>query len=175
MAARATFLAHGATAPVSLIADALGISQAALFHRVQSKDALIRKALRPGVPQAVAFLTTSPTTRPVRAQLAPVLMGLLLYLREIIPSLIVLRSAGVPIEETMPPGEPPTVMLRNLLSAWLTRARVTKPWVSAEALLGALEARAFNGYLGGASFTPQTDEEFVSALLTGLIALKSKP
>ena len=42
----------------------------------------------------------------------------------------------------------------------------------AEALLGAMEARCFNGYLGGESFVPGDDAEFLVELVTALLGVE---
>jgi AcrR family transcriptional regulator len=176
-AARATFVRHGASAPVSLVAKALGISQAALFHRAQSKEELLLRALRPRVPAAaaaLAALAAGPQAGAIRDQLQSVLAGLLAHLEEVTPCLAVLRSAGLPVGRG-PQNEPPTVLLRRRLGEWLARASaagqasVRHPDVIAEALLGALEARAFNRYLGGSSFTPESDQAFLRRLVEGLV------
>ncbi len=180
-AARETFLKHGAGAAVSLIARSLDISQAALFHRAQSKKELLLRALRPHLPKEVAILAAGPGAGPIRPQLSATLLGLLTYLTEVVPCISVLRGAGLPVDQTQAVGEPPTVALRRLLTGWLSQAaergqtQLAVASVIAEALLGALEARAFNRYVGGDSFTPGTDEDFVHQLVLGLVPEAATP
>ncbi len=174
-AARETFLKHGAGAPVSLIARSLNVSQAALFHRAQSKEELLLRALRPHLPQALAILAAGPHAGAIGPQLSSTLLGLLTYLTQVVPCISVLRGAGLPVDQTRAVGEPPTVALRRLLTLWLSQAaqrgqtRLAAPSVIAEALLGALEARAFNRYVGGDSFTPGSDDDFIHQLVEGLV------
>jgi hypothetical protein len=87
-----------------------------------------------------------------------------------LPGLVVLRAGGLPAMP--PPGvEPPTVQLRRLLASWLARAEVPRRRAAAlaEALLGAIEARCFNAYLGGADFVASDPERFIHELVSNLI------
>lgn len=169
-AARATFLEHGPSAPVALVAEKLGVSQAALFHRVGSKERLLREALCPGAPAAAAVLARGPDrARSVRDQLVPILDELLAFHRAIVPGLVVLRSSGMAMEDALGEGTPPPVILRRLLSAWLTACEVQSAAMIAEALLGALEARCFNAHLGGAAYAPGDDASFTRALVEALV------
>lgn len=174
-AARETFLKHGPNAPVSRIAKTLQVSQAALFHRARSKAELMLRALKPAVPDAAEALENGPRMRGLHRQLAPILASLLKHLEQVSPALAILRTANLPLHSARSAAEPPTVMLRRMLSGWLTRAhqsgqtQIRNPAVIAEALLGALEARAFNRYLGGPAFTPGSDRSFIRHLIEGLV------
>lgn len=176
-AARAAFLELGPAAPVADVAKRLKVSQAALFHRTGSKEALMLRALRPGAPEALVVWASPPdATVPVHQQLTPVLRGLMNFLKQAVPGLLVLRSAGLPLERTLPPGEvPPPVALRRALADFLVRAHelgltaLRSPAVVADALLSALEARVFNGWVGGHSFSPDDDDAFLGTLIDGLV------
>jgi AcrR family transcriptional regulator len=123
-AARQTFLELGPSAPVADVARRLGVSQAALFHRVGSKEALMLRSLCPGVPEALAVWLRPPSAgQPLAQQLQPVLSELLGFLRAAIPGLLVLRSGGVPLEKAMPPGPPPPVALRAALATFPGRSQ----------------------------------------------------
>jgi AcrR family transcriptional regulator len=170
-AARAVFIEHGAAAPVSRIAAELGVSHAALLQRAGSKENLIRRALGPGVPEFLEHLAQRPPAHGAAAALEQLLMRLLAFHESMLPGLIVLRTSG----HAMPPSDemPPTISLRRQLAAWLGRtgAVTSKPRTRAlaEALLGALEARCFNAYLGGPHFISGTNEAFIHELVTFLI------
>lgn len=175
-AARATFVAHGPSAPVARVAERLGVSHAALFHRVGSKERLLREALCPGVPRAVETLAREPDgDRPVRAQLIAVLDELLAFHRAIVPGLFVLRVSGADMASSLGGQEPPPVVLRRRLARWLARAGAAEgiplaaPAMTAEALLGAIEARCFNAHFGGPTFAPGTDRRFVRCLVDALV------
>ena len=178
-AARATFVKHGRAAPVSLVAQKLGVSHTALLQRAGSKDALLVRALSPGRSWSllVAQLTVPPGPGNGRAQLKVLLGEVLAFHEQMLPGLMVLRSGslGTPLA---PGEEPPTLLVRRLLKAWLMRAAPLSPSraaVVAEAVLGAIEARCFNAYLGGPAFVAGTPRHFVHQLVTGLLPELSSP
>jgi len=164
-AARAVFQERGAAAPLSAVAERLGVSTAAVLHRVGSKAGLLQRALAPPVPVALTRLEAPPGPNP-RRELEDLLVELARALDDLVPSLIALRSSGV----MPPPAQAPTVVLRRALARWLgpLKPRVV-PVVAAESLLGTLEARAFNRYVGGASFAPGSDRAFVRKLVGALV------
>jgi len=177
-AARATFLEHGPSVPVSAIARALGVSHAAILQRVGSKEQLMLRSLGPepaAVTAVAEALAEGPSPdRPIEVQLSESLIVLLEFLRQLVPSLVVLRAAGHSFEGGE--REPPPVMLRRRLAAWLARARrqgasrVHAPAMMAEALLGALEARCFNAYVGGETYVSGVDDRrFVRTLVRALV------
>jgi AcrR family transcriptional regulator len=175
-AARAAFLAHGPATTVATIAATLGVSQAALFHRTGSKERLMLAALCPRPPGLFAELEAGPAPdRPAAEQLVDRLAALLGFLRELVPGLVVLRSAGLRVAEALGDREPPPLAARRLLARWLERAAASgalvapHPAALAEALLGALEARCFNAHLGGEAFAPGEDLPFLRALVDALV------
>jgi AcrR family transcriptional regulator len=169
-AARETFLAHGAAAPVSLVARKLGVSHAALLQRAGSKEKLLRRALAGGVPALAAQLRVPPPARAPGRALAPVLLDLLLFHERLLPGLMVLRAGG--LAERLPRGhEAPTLLLRRALATWLTHAGLPRRRSAAlaEALLGAIEARCFNSFLGGPSFIEHPHGRFIDELVRGVV------
>jgi hypothetical protein len=143
-----------------------------LFHRAGSKEALMLKALCPGAPHALGALARPPSADvPLQAQLEPTLTSLLSFLRQAIPGLMVLRGAGIALEKAVPPGPPPPVAMRAALASFLTVAaerRLTtlaSADATADAILGALEARVVNAYLGGPAFIDGDDATFLHGLL----------
>ena len=170
-ATRACFLQHGPAAPVSCIATALGISSAALYQRLGSKEELLRRAFDPGPLKVAETLAAGPTQgAAIDVQLAAILDGAIELLRRVIPGVLVLRAAGVALH---PPqasgGEPPTILLRKGLAAWLKRAarhlKAREARDLAELLLAAIEARCFNEQLGGSAFIEGTDAQFRDLLV----------
>ncbi len=190
-AAREAFLAHGAKTAVAQIADRLGVSAAALFQRVGSKAQLMLLALAPELPPTMDNLAAGPALdRPIGVQLHEHLFELLTFLQSVIPSLIVLRAAGLfppPKRKTQAAkadakARPPTPQeLRQLLGAWLAEAKqqgrvdVKNPQVCAEALLGAMEARCFNAHLGGPDYVRGDDRTFLTDLIDGLTTEPAPP
>ena len=88
-----------------------------------------------------------------------------------LPGLMMLRAGGLSLQR--PRGdEPPTLALRRLLARWLGRTgkvdRV-RAVVLSDALLGTVEARCFNAYLGGKHFVARMDLKFVRELVSVLI------
>jgi AcrR family transcriptional regulator len=173
-AAREVFVQEGPSASVARVAERLGVSHAALFARAGSKARLMREALGPDRPAAIAALAEPPPARRAAARLVAILAGLMQFLRRVVPNVVVLKAAGLELPEA-PGVEPPPVMLRRMLKAWLRAAAATgalprvDPVAVAEGLLGAIEARCFNAYLGGASYAPGDDKAFLRALVAGLL------
>ncbi|MEX1366161.1 MAG: TetR/AcrR family transcriptional regulator [Nannocystaceae bacterium] len=174
-AARAVFLEHGPGASVRLVARRLGVSHAAVLQRAGSKTALLRRALRPGAPEVAEALARGPDPdRPIDEQLIEHLLSAHDFLQQLVPSLVVLRAAGHDFEHEERVAPP--IHLRRLLAAWLTKARragaprMGRPVALAEALLGALEARCFNGYIGGSSFVSGSPQRFVRSLVAALVS-----
>lgn len=179
-AARQVFLDEGIQAPVARIAERLGVSHAAVFERVGTKEQLLLDALAPGRPRALQAFTKAPPAQGADARLQSILLELLSFLRRVVPGLVMLRAAGLSPFTGAPPGATaPPLALRTALAAWLASAAAQGALVTldadatAEGLLGALEARAFHAYVGGRSFAPGRDERFVSQLVRGLVARPS--
>lgn len=171
-AAREVFLEHGPSAPVSRVAQRLGVSHAALFQRAGSKEQLMLQALEPGRPPGLERLLAPPQAD-VPGALVAILGDLMGFLHQLVPSLVVLRAAGHSVEDLpgAAEGPPPPVLLRQALTRWLeaTDLELGSPRAIAEGLLGAMEARCFNAYLGDQDFTPESDEAFLEAMVTGLV------
>lgn len=175
-AARDVFVEHGPSAPVKLVAKKLGVSHAALFGRAGSKEQLMLDALCPGQPRAVEWLAEPPPRLGVEQRLVEILIDLMEFFQRIVPNLVVLKAAGRSMND-LPSnaGPPPPVALRNALASWLGAAvgsgslEPLQPASVAEGLLGAMEARCFNAYLGGAAFAPGEDAAFVRDLVHGLL------
>jgi AcrR family transcriptional regulator len=176
-AARRVFLKDGFKAPVAAVAKELGVTPAALFHRVKSKERLFLQALYPKDPPELQALEGRPAEGGrVQEQLIEILSGLTEYLSHAMPAMFHLHSGGLPVGRKKY-KKPPNVMLRLHigLAKWLRYAasrgtiRIKNPVIAAEALLGALEARYLRGYLLGETFTPAENRAFVSDLVAEII------
>lgn len=170
-ATRACFLQYGPAAPVSRVSAALGISTAALFQRLGSKEELLRRAFDPGPLNVAAALASGPSPgAAIEVQLGDILDGAIEVLRRVIPGVLVLRAAGVSVHSPQAStGDPPTLRLRKALAAWLKRAArhltAREARDLAELLLAAIEARCFNEQLGGSAFVEGTDAQFRDLLI----------
>ncbi len=181
-AARAVFLEQGPSAPLQDIAKRLGISQAALLHRVGTKEALMARALRPVPPSALALLEPGPRDdSAIEAQLLEALLHHRDFLRQLVPWLFVLHYSALGGARAMHLETPPPVALREGLTRWLTRAKragrvdLAAPRLAAEALCGALEARCFNAHVGGATYAPGEDEAVLRQLIRVLLTPREAP
>jgi AcrR family transcriptional regulator len=175
LAARKVFLKDGFKAPVSAVAKELGVTPAALFHRVKSKELLFIHALWPKDPPELKILEGRPAAgRRVQEQLIEILFSLTAYLSHAVPAIFHLHSGGVPVGRKHE-RSPPLLRLHFALAKWLRyaasrkRIRIGNATVAAEALLGALETRYLRGYLLGETFTPAANRAFVRALVAEII------
>ena len=163
-AARACFLEHGASVSTTVIAEQLGVSQAALFKRFGTKEELLVAALRPGPEQLealLAWIDAGPAAGPIRPQLVDLVQRLRDRFAEFLPAMAVLRAAGLQRPETCGGEEPrrelPPVRLQRALTAWLTRAQATgtvtiaDPGAMAYAFLGAVHLQSFLTFMTGAA------------------------
>jgi len=121
--ARAVFLEHGAGISTSRIADELGVSQAALFKRFGTKQALMLRALLPpAVPPWATIATEGPDDRPVGVQLEEISRAILSFFVEMLPCILVLRSSGA-LEDLLKHFDvPPPVVGHRAVTAWFERA-----------------------------------------------------
>ena len=123
LCAREVFLEHGPSASTTLIAERVGLSQAALFKRFGTKRELLLRALRPPNPPAhMDRLAAGPTAGPLAPQLVELGVALIGELRRIVPGVLALASSGVCApQELWLDGEPPPVRLHRALTAWFDR------------------------------------------------------
>jgi AcrR family transcriptional regulator len=185
-AAQEVFLEVGPHASVQLVADKVGLSQAALFKRFQTKEELLFAALAPPTqPPFTARLLRGPDSDPVGDQLYALGQEMLTFFRAILPRMAALRSAGVCPDQIMRryPVPPPVVAIQAL-AGWFDAARQRRllhtddPLVLAVTFLGALQGRAFGEHLYGAHLGPLEDQRFlrgvVSTLLHGIAPRESR-
>ncbi len=172
-AARACFLEHGPSTSTMVIAERLGVSQAALFKRFGTKEQLMLAALAP--PQRLPWLDmveAGPDGRDVREQLRELGLLILGYFRMMVPRLSVLRSAGMGLEHFCRPGEmAPPVAAHRVVAGWLHRVREQgrlgscSPDDVAHIFLGALHMRAFHHHIAGAVFPAEGNDTYVETLV----------
>src|SRR5690606_4529176 len=110
-AARRCILEHGPAVSIATIAGELGVSSSALFHRVGSKAELLRRALQLDERLGwIARVEQGPDARPVQEQLAEHAHAIDEFLRQMMPTFVMLRASGMcPVEVLEPPDELPPV------------------------------------------------------------------
>ncbi len=181
-AARKVFREVGINAPVALVAKALGVTPAALFHRTGSRRRLFVMAMKPRDPRQFKLLKVMRdgplADAPVRLQLIEVLTRLSAHLSLISPNLFLLFAAGM-IKPVKQRGGL-AALTRQHLAAWLRRARRAGGWrfrdaaVLADALVGALEARHLYGYLHRRRVTVGVERRLVTAMVDELLPARRK-
>ncbi len=170
--ARRCFLEHGPGVSTGVIAEELGVSQAALFKRFKTKQALMLEALASGgEPPWIAEVEAGPDDRPVPEQLREVIEHIDAFFTQLLPCIAVLRAAGIDPTAMIQHREvPPPVLAHRTLSGWFRRlheqgrARIPHPQSTAMAFLGALHARHMLGHVLG-PHAPKLEPEFLQHLV----------
>ncbi|MCY0988716.1 helix-turn-helix domain containing protein [Nannocystis sp. ILAH1] len=91
--ARRCFLEHGPSVSTDVIAQELGVSQAALFKRFRTKQELMVRALIPRTPPWVAEIEQGPDARPVLEQMRELGAKIDAFLVQQLPCISVLSAA----------------------------------------------------------------------------------
>lgn len=175
--ARACFLTHGPHVATAVIAEQLGLSQAALFKRFGSKSRLLVAALRPPpVPPWVNLLEEGPDNRPIDAQLVELCLAIARYFEAMVPCMMMLKASGARVGEVLGQDEmPPPARGHHALVSWLRRGQRLgllgdfPATVLANALLGAVSQRSFVASLAGPEALHDDLEDYVTALVKLLL------
>jgi AcrR family transcriptional regulator len=168
---------HGPAVSTAHIANEVGLSQAALFKRFQTKENLLLEALAP--PQSPGWiddLGDAPDGRPMPDQLVEIATSALGFLRELVPRMMMLKIAGLHPHDIMRRYPvPPPVLAQRRLATWFAaaqgdgRIRVGDPAKLAMHFLGALHVRAFFAYLTESAENPaDTDADYIHHLVETL-------
>lgn len=176
--ARRTLLEEGPGVSTAVIAERAGVSQATLFKRFGSKDALIQRALRP--PERPPFLDmveSGPDKRPLAEQLAELLTQVDLFFQEMAPAIGMLRSMGRDVaEELLAYDEPPPLRMHRALSGFLRRAtergmlRELDHDAMAMLIMGSLHARKFLSFVSGQPMPGGSTEAYIAAIVDILLS-----
>ena len=175
-AARNVFFRDGPTAPLAAIAEELGVSAPAIINRVGSKENLLARALCQDLPKDIKELFAGRLSEDcdMAAELSAILVRVLVVYRDVVPSLIVARTAGS-LSRRSAERELPHRTLRRLLAAWLRRATQTAqsgapdPKLSAEIMISVIEARCYNDFIAGEEPVTRADVRFIRNLVNGLL------
>jgi AcrR family transcriptional regulator len=180
-AARKVFHRVGINAPVALIAKALGVTPAALFHRTGSKEQLFvmaTTAVEPRQFKVIQALRSGPTRdSSLEDQLIEILTRLSAHLAVVCPNIFLRYAAGLEGRKRRGLSD----ATRQDLAAWLQRAKPLGSWqfgsaaVLADALVGSIEARHFWGFLHRRRTSVAAEQHFVHALIHELLGPSRSP
>lgn len=171
--AREAFIEGGPSVSTAVIAERLGVSQAALFKRFGTKEALLVAALVPPErPSWVRMVEGGPDDRPLTTQLVEIGMAVSAFFEELVPRIMTLRSHGVCPHELYREHETPApVSGKRAMAAWLERARGrglirdVDPETAAMLFLGSLHMRAFLHHIEGTPSDERPLEDQVTRLV----------
>lgn len=142
-AAREVFLAQGMGASTLEIADRAGISEASIFKRFTTKQALFLAAI--GIaetPKWVKALSSRTPTADIKAELTDICSEMLAFYQEVLPRVMMMMAPGNLLHLTQSP--PPPIRDSQLLAEFLERAikggylRVGDPATIAHMLVGGI-------------------------------------
>lgn len=175
-AARRCFLEHGAQVSTSHIAKEIGLSQAALFKRFQTKENLLLCALAPPeTPEWIRELEDGPREGPIDEQLMAIGIHALRFLRKLMPRVMVLKSAGLEPSSVMSRYEvPPPLRAMRMMKAFAESAHAQGRMGPVDArafamqFMGAVQARAYFGHMFNLPSTPAEDEAYVRGFVGNL-------
>ncbi|MGL1936688.1 MAG: TetR/AcrR family transcriptional regulator [Fibrobacterales bacterium] len=121
--ARKLFIEQGSQISMSVIAQEMGVSQAALFKRFKTKRELIIESLAVReVPAWILQVKDLPDSRSFKKQLSEILNNLATFFKELAPVINIMRIENIDMNELLDKvAVPPPVMAINELTAWLTR------------------------------------------------------
>jgi AcrR family transcriptional regulator len=119
-AARQVFLEQGENASTLEIAEKAGISEATIFKRFATKQALFLAAI--GItetPQYAKILSSHKPTAEIRSELTEICTQMLEFYQEVMPRVFMMMTkAKLPV----PPLVPPPIRDSQLLAGYLDRA-----------------------------------------------------
>jgi AcrR family transcriptional regulator len=142
-AAREVFLAQGGSGSTLEIAEKAGISEASIFKRFSTKQALFLAAI--GIsetPQYVKLLSSQTPTAEIRSELTEICAQMAEFYQEVMPRVIMMMTQT---KSSLPPLVPPPLRDSQLFAGYLDRAiaqGLLKPCDSmtvAHAIVGAVQ------------------------------------
>lgn len=156
-AARDCFVENGPHVSTAVIAEQVGLSQAALFKRFGTKQQLMMAALvPPALPDWIELVERGVDERPIPEQLGEIAHAISTFLLEVTPRIAVLWAAGCAVHDVVARfEEPPPVRGIRALTSWFAEAKAEgrvdcdNPKAAALMMLGSLHGRAFMGTMLG--------------------------
>ena len=185
-ATQACILSLGPSVSTTVIAERLGMSQAALFKRFGTKEKLFLAALsRPLQRNPISeLLEHGPTDAPIREQMITMGEAILTVMRNVVPCMAMLHAAGLNPAEQFKHEDSPPIQGRKFLTQWFRlaidqgRVRPFDPHVMAVAFIGMLKARPFREIILGDTALKCSDQDYVIQIIDLLwagIALEETP
>ena len=174
--ARDCFLELGPGVSTTVIADRLGVSQAALFKRFGTKNQLMISALTPPAdPPMFQLMRRGPDPDvDLWDQLEAIGLAMASFFEQLVPCMMALKASGVDLKEMLKSHYeiPPPVAGQRALAGWFSRGvaqgRIHEgdPDALAMHFLGALNVRAFLSHMLGDTVPGGTHAEYVRHLVT---------
>jgi AcrR family transcriptional regulator len=132
-AARQVFLAQGVGASTVEIAKIAGISEASIFKRFGTKQALFMAAMGAETPKWVKMLSSQMPTAGIKAELTDISIQMLDFYQVVLPRVMMMMTQN---KMPHPPmvGMPPPIRDTYLLAAFIDRAIVAKYLRSCDAM-----------------------------------------
>jgi len=165
-------LAHGPSVSTTVIADEVGMSQAALFKRFGTKERLIVTALCQQTEAMPLFerLSKGPSEAPIRDQMIDMGTELVAIFRHIVPCFAMLAASGFDLAGLATPDSPPA-LVRKAWTQWFLaaqdqgRVRSFDPASMAVAFIGMLHARPFREIVIGDKGLTCSDQSYVEQVV----------
>jgi AcrR family transcriptional regulator len=172
-ATQACILELGPGVSTTVIADRVGMSQAAIFKRFGTKEKLVLAALcRPMQRHPISqLLGEGPTEEPVRDQMINMGEAILAVMRHVVPCMAMLHAAGINPAEHLRHEDSPPIKGRKMLTQWFRlaieqgRVRTFNPHVMAVAFIGMLKARPFREIILADTALKCSDRDYVIQLV----------
>ncbi len=170
--ARECFLARGFGASTLAIARRAGISEALIFRRFRTKEALFAKALGLGeTPVWIDTLERKAGTGDAKRNLVEISLDIVEHFHNHLPRLMMIWSSRTRARIRRQLEEPPSLRGLKALTRYferemaLGRMRAGDPEVVARALMGALLNHAFFKLIGVHARRPISARRYVTSLI----------
>ena len=168
-ATQACILEIGPSVSTTVIADRLGMSQAAIFKRFGTKEKLFLAALsRPLQRNPISELMEGgPSDEPIRDQMIQMGEAIIAVMRRVVPCMAMLHASDINPAECMRHEDSPPIQGRKMLTQWFRlaieqeRVRAFDPHVMAVAFIGMLKARPFREIILADTALECTDRDYV--------------
>ena len=159
-AARACVFEHGAAVSTTVIAEAVGVSQATIFKRFGTKEDLIVRALMPPPDMELDWivrLERGPAPGPLEPQFQEMVREMVNFFEHMVPLMALLKGACLMKHAmtlmTAHGEDAPPIRGRRAIAGWLRCARAdgrigdSDPDVAAIALTGAAQGMAWRRHM----------------------------
>jgi len=172
-ATQTCILQLGPSVSTTVIAEKLGMSQAALFKRFGTKEKLFLAALsQPMQRNPISELVKDgPTDEPIREQMIDMGEAILAVMRHVVPCMAMLHAAGINPAEHLRHEDAPPIQGRKILTRWFQQAidqgrvRPFNPHIMAVAFIGMLKARPFREIILADTALKCSDRDYVVQLV----------